>query len=256
MMMKKFCFMALLLLMLGSFLVCGALDIVPRQRYRIDFEVAATKEVYPDEWRLLGVEAVYPKVELLFYNSRKQRVRPMMGQDVWYVDSKGYTKGYFEFYAPDTAVSCKVQNRNTRTRNIKITKVAVGKQRAIPLHVRRSGGFRRSQTTFTGNGGEALYDISFGGFSGDLIPVKAGEKYRLHVLGAAGFRGTGLVIRIGFYRNSNSQKSSIKSGGGRMRIGRRAKGQFTTEFIVPQGANWMRMSCMWGQLHSYTFEKL
>ena len=250
--MKK---IVLLLLLFCSTWVFGAFNIVPRQRYRIDFEVAATKEVYPEEWRHLGVDAPYPKVELLFYSGKK-RIRPMMGQDVWYVDSKGYTRGYFEFYAPDGAKICKLQNRGTRVRNAKITKVALTSQRAIPLHVRRSGGFRRVHITDTGNNGNGLYDISFGGFSGDLIPVKAGERYRMTVYGGSGFKGTGLVIRIGFFGSSNSQKSGIKAGGGRMRIGRRAKGQFTTEIIAPKGANWMRMSCMWGQLHSYTFEKL
>ena len=256
--MKKLLFAFLLF---AGVVLCAAHPVVPRQRYRIEFEAAPTGKVYPVEWMEQGADILkitqfkFPRVVLFFYNGKKL-VRMMTRSDIWVLLKPGFTKGWFDVYAPDGATSVALVGRSAKIRNIKVSKVPAGKVVSVPMHFQRIGAFTRN-TTFAvldHNKGTAVYDTTNSGMYGDLIPVKPGERYLLTVKGLNGWRSDN-VIRYHFY--SSSRPGTRTCGGNKeaLRVSTR-RPVFKYEIMVPKNARWMHFFCMRGQVSEYTFEKL
>lgn len=245
-------FLLILLSALSVFPVSGA-EVVPRGRYRFEFEAQASGRICPADWSMLGVKADYPEVELLFRNAAGKRISAGRISSRFRIFHSGPVSGTLEFYAPSGAVCAELAGRGAKILRERL--VPAGNPEStihIPLRMERPMILPNVEISRLGTG-SFLYDASAGAIDGDPIPVEPGERLRLTVDGASGSRREGLVIRTSFFLPDG--RTFLKRNAEPLRISGKRK-QFVYEFIVPPKAGWLRIWLMWGIVYDYKVEKI
>ena len=226
----------------------AAYRVVPRQRYRAEFEIRATKNVYPADFRHQGVKLEYPGLHLQFVDGKDRKLTRLGRGDFFNAHSDKFVPGAIEFYAGEGVKFVKPVARNAEFRNFKIVPVPPKDNLAIPLDCRVSGQIRDYFIT-PGEPGKAIFDVCNGKIYGDLIPITGGKRYKLTVIGYQGSRN--LVMGLEFYTHDRGGKSSsVKASRSQIRIGGR-KQKLDYTFLAPEKARWLRVTMMWGFVRDY-----
>ena len=240
-------FMAMLAL-LSAFTLFSAEKLVPRQRYRAEFEIRATKNVYPADFRHQGVKLEYPGLHLQFVDGKGRKLTRLGRGDFFNVHSDKFVPGAIEFYTGEGVKHVKPVARNAEFRNFRIVPVSPQENLAITLDCRVSGQMRDYFIT-PGKPGEAIFDVCDGKIYGDLIPITGGKRYKLTVIGYKGVRD--MVIGLEFYTHDRGGKSStVRASRSQIRIGGR-KQRLDYTFLAPEKARWLRVTMMRGFVQDY-----
>lgn len=251
----------LLLFCALSVLSLLAQPVTPRKRYRADFEARTIHAAYPLDWFCQGVKFTkpqpgYPGIAFRFYTAKGKEVRPAVKPLFYIVFSEKFVPGSFEFYAPDGAVKLKLLKSGVIVRNLKVTEIPVGKNLALPVDYHVVGPVRNAVISINPDK-TVLFDVAANGVVETLsVPVKGGKRYRLTVVGSAGFRGgkaSSLLVR--YYFRKTAAGKSISSNKESLRTKNPAK-PLVYEILAPQDAKWFSLWCMWGKFHSYKLEEL
>ena len=253
--MKKFFILCSLLCLAGL----SANPVIPGRRYRADFEARTIHPAYPLDWFCQGVKldkAEYPGISFRFVNAKKKEVKPAAKRPFYQVFSDKFTPESFEFYAPDGAVKLKLLKSGVIVRNLKVTEIPVGKNLALPVDYHVVGPVRNAVISINPDQ-TVLFDVAANGVVETLsLPVKGGKRYRLTVVGSAGFRGgkaSSLLVR--YYFRKTAAGKSVSSNKESLRTKNPAK-PLVYEILAPQDAKWFSLWCMWGKFHSYKLEEL
>lgn len=238
----------LMLVLSWTFMLFSAEKVVPRQRYRAEFEIRATKNVYPADFRHQGVKLEYPGLHLQFVDGKDRKLTRLGRGDFFNAHGDKFVPGAIEFYAGEGVKFVKPVVRNAEFRNFKIVPVPPKDNLAIPLDCRVSGQIRDYFIT-PGEPGKAIFDVCHGKIYGDLIPITGGKRYKLTVIGYQGSRN--LVMGLEFYTHDRGGKSSsVKASRSQIRIGGR-KQKLDYTFLAPEKARWLRVTMMWGFVRDY-----
>lgn len=232
----------------------AAETLVPRRRYRAEFEVRATKNVYPEDFRFQGVKLDYPGVKLVFTDRKGKLYRRLARGDFFNVHSREFVPGAIEFYTGEGVKYAKLVAKNAEFRNFRIVPVEPQKNLAIPLDYRVSGQIRDYFIT-PGEPGKAVFDVCKGKIYGDLIPITGGKRYRLTV---KGYRGVtrDLVMGLEYYTHDRGgRNASVRASRSQIRIGKKSK-QLVYTFLAPEKARWLRVTMMWGFVREYMVEEI
>ena len=236
-----------------AFTLFSAEKVVPRQRYRAEFEIRATKNVYPADFRHQGVKLEYPGLHLQFVDGKGRKLTRLARGDFFNVHSREFVPGAIEFYAGEGVKYVKPVARNAEFRNFKIVPVPPKENLAIPLDCRVSGQIRDYFIT-PGEPGKAFFDVTVGKIYGDLVPITGGKRYQLTVSGYQGFRA--MVIGLEFYTHDRGGKSStVRASRSQIRIGGR-KQKLDYTFLAPAKARWVRATMMWGVVRDYQIREV
>ena len=237
-----------LLTLLGVLTVFSAEPLIPRCRYRAEFEIRALKNIYPEEFRYQGAKLEYPGLLIQFVDSKGRKFTRMSRGDFFNVHSDKFVPGAIEFYTGEGVKHVKLITRNAEFRNFKIVPVPPQENLAIPLDCRVSGQIRDYFIT-PGKPGEAIFDVCYGKIYGDLIPITGGKRYKLTVIGYGGYRA--LAMGLEFYTHDRGGTSSaVRASRSQIRInGRKQKLDYV--FIAPQKARWLRVTMTRGFVQDY-----
>ena len=239
----------LVLAIFSTFAVFSAEKLVPRKRYRAEFEIRATKNVYPEDFRCQGVKLDYPGLLLQFVDGKGRKLTRLARGNFFNVHSREFVPGTIEFYTGEGVKHVKPIARNAEFRNFRVVPVPEQENLAIPLDYRVSGQIRDYFITPVGEPGKAIFDICNGKIYGDLIPITGGKRYKLTVIGYQGHRN--LVMGLEFYTHDRGGKSSsVKASRSQIRIGGR-KQSLDYTFLAPAKARWLRVTMMWGFVRDY-----
>ena len=239
----------LTLAIFSTFAVFSAEKLVPRKRYRAEFEIRATKNVYPEDFRHQGVKLDYPGLLLQFVDGKGRKLTRMARGNFFNVHCREFVPGAIEFYTGEGVKNVKPIAKNAEFRNFRVVPVPEQENLAIPLDYRVSGQIRDYFITPVGEPGKAIFDICNGKIYGDLIPITGGKRYKLTVIGYQGHRN--LVMGLEFYTHDRGGKSSsVKASRSQIRIGGR-KQSLDYTFLAPAKARWLRVTMMWGFVRDY-----
>ena len=244
--------MRVISLFLFFMLLADAAEVVPRGRYRMEFEARATGRIYPEDWSLTGVKADYPEVRLRFRNADGKVISTGRVSNCFRIFDTAVVSGALEFYAPPGAVKAELAGYKTKIRKTHIVPVTKKNSLHIPLNPYCPVILANVQVSRLRDG-SSLYDAGSGVVDGDPIPVEPGQQLRLTVSGARGDRKDGLVIRTNFFLADG--KTFLGRNVEPLRISgdRRC---FTYDFSVPPKAGWLRIWMMWGIVYDYRIEKI
>ena len=226
----------------------AAFRVVPRQRYRAEFEIRATENIYPEDFRHQGVKLEYPGLHLQFTDGKGRKLTRLGRGDFFNVHSDKFVPGAIEFYAGEGVKYVKPVLRNAEFRNFKIVPVPPKENLAITLDSRVSGQIRDYFIT-PGAPGKAIFDVCNGKIYGDLMPITGGKRYKLTIIGYGGYRS--MVVGLEFYTHDRGGKSStVRASRSQIRVGgRQQKLDYT--FLAPEKARWLRVTMMWGFVQDY-----
>ena len=228
--------------------------VVPRQRYRLEFEARAVKNIYPEEFRCYGVKLEYPGVEMNFTDSKGRKYVRLAKGSFFNLHSGEFVPGVIEFYAGEGVKKVTLTPRDAEIRNARLVPVNGEKNLAIPLDYRRSGQIRDYFIT-PGVPGKAVFDVCDGKIYGDPIPIRGGKRYRLTVDGYAGYR-RGLTMGLEFYTHDRGgTKAAVRGSRAQIRINGKSR-HLTYNFVVPERAKWLRVTLMWGYVLDYKVEEI
>ena len=244
--------MRVVLLFLFSILLADAAEVVPRGRYRMEFEAQATGRLYPEDWSLIGVKADYPEVRLRFRNAAGKVIPAGRVSNRFRIFDPGIVSGSLEFYAPPGAVKAELAGYRAEIRKTHLVPVTDKDSLHIPLHPHCPAILARVQISRLPDG-SSLYDAGSGVVDGAPVPVEPGQQLRLTVDGARSDRRSGLVIRTDFYLADG--KTFLRRNVEPLRISGSRK-CFTYDFTVPPEADWLRIWMMWGVVYDYRIEKI
>ena len=253
--MKKFFILCSLLCLAGL----SANPVTAGKRYRADFEARTIQKAYPLDWFCQGVKlekAEYPGISFRFFNAKKKEVRPADKRPYYLVFSDKFAPYSFEFYAPDGAVRVALLKSGVVVRNLKVTEVPVGKNLALPTDYHVTGPARNAVISINPDK-TVVFDVGANGVVETLsVPVKAGKRYRLTVVGDHGFRqGKKSSLLVRYYFRKTAGGKAISSNKEALRTGNPAK-PLVYEILAPKDAKWFSLWCMWGKFHSYKLEAL
>ena len=238
----------LMLVLSWTFMLFAAEKVVPRQRYRAEFEIRATKNVYPADFRHQGVKLEYPGLHLQFVDGKGRKFTRLGRGDFFNVHSSEFVPGAIEFYTGEGVRHIKTVTRNAEIRNFRIVPVPPKENLAITLDCRVSGQIRDYFIT-PGEPGKAFFDVTVGKIYGDLIPITGGKRYKLTVIGYKGARD--MVIGLEFYTHDRGGKSSsVRASRSQIRIGGR-KQRLDYTFLAPAKARWLRATMTRGVVQDY-----
>ena len=243
----------LILTLFSTFAVFSAGNLTPRKRYRAEFEIRATKNVYPEDFRCQGVKLDYPGLLLQFVDGKGRKLTRMARGNFFNVHSREFVPGAIEFYTGEGVKHVKPIAKNAEFRNFRIVPVPPQENLAIPLDYRVSGQIRDYFIT-PGDPGKAIFDVWQGKIYGDLIPITGGKRYHLTVIGYAVQRS--VIIGLEFYTHDRGGKSaSVRSSRAQIRIsGRQQKLDYT--FLVPAKARWLRVTMARGVIKDYQVREI
>ncbi len=244
--------MRMILLFLFFMLFAEGAEVVPRGRYRMEFEVRATGRIYPEDWSLTGVKADYPEVRLHFRNAEGKVIPAGRVSNRFRIFDTGVVSGALEFYAPPGAVKVELAGYRAKIRKMRLVSVTEKDSLHIPLNPYSPAILANVQISRLRDG-SSLYDAGFGVVDGDPIPVEPGQQLRLTVSGARGDRKDGLVIRTNFFLADG--KTFLRRNVEPLRISGDRK-CFTYDFSMPPRAGWLRIWMMWGIVYDYRIEKI
>ena len=247
-------FLFALFLLLLTIPEAPGFKVVPRQRYRLEFEARATGNIYPEDLRCQGVKLEYPGVEMNFTDSKGRKYVRLAKGTFFNLHSGDFVPGVIEFYAGEGVKKVALIPRNAEIRNARLVPVNGEKNLAIPLDYRRSGQIR-DYTVTPGAPGQAVFDVCNGKIYGDPIPVEGGRRYRLTVIGYA---GVSRALRAGleFYTHDRGGKNSTVRGS-RTQIGISGKKQQVIyNFRTPEKTRWMRVTVIRGFVKEYRVEEI
>ena len=243
----------LMLVLSWTFTLFSAEKVVPRQRYRAEFEIRATKNVYPADFRHQGVKLEYPGLHLQFVDGKGRKLTRLARGDFFNVHSREFVPGAIEFYAGEGVKYVKPVARNAEFRNFKIVPVPPKENLAITLDCRVSGQIRDYFIT-PGEPGKAFFDVTVGKIYGDIVPITGGKRYKLTVIGYKGARD--MVIGLEFYTHDRGGKSStVRASRSQIRIGGR-KQKLDYTFLAPAKARWVRATMMRGVVRDYQIREV
>ena len=250
----------LLLFCALSVLSLLAQPVTPRKRYRADFEVRTIHASHPFDWYCQGVKFDkknnYPGISFRFVNAKKKEVSPSAKPPYYIASGNKFVPGSFEFYAPDGAAELVMRKAGVIVRNFKLTEIPVEKNIALPVNPRINGPVRNAAISINPDQ-TVVFDVAANGVVETLsVPVKGGKRYRLTVVGSAGFRGgkaSSLLVR--YYFRKTAAGKPISSNKESLRTKNPAK-PLVYEILAPQDAKWFSLWCMWGKFHSYKLEEL